>query len=100
MQAVTIILSITASVISGMALFFLQRYFKRKEKKEEESERAKARENILILKSLNAVGHLTEATAIALEQGKTNGEMHRALNEYSAVDKELYNYLLEQNAHK
>lgn len=100
MNILSITLSILASVISGMTLFFLQRYFKQKDKKGEEIDKAKAKENILILKSINAVGKLTEANAIALRDGKTNGEMHTALEEYAAVDKELYNYLLEQNAHK
>ena len=36
MDIISIIISIGASVISGMALFFLQRYFKKKEKREAE----------------------------------------------------------------
>lgn len=35
-----------ASVISGMTLFFLQRYFKQKDEKGEEIDKAKAKENI------------------------------------------------------
>ncbi len=100
MQAVTIILSIGASVISGMALFFLQRYFKGKDKRDEQRDKEMAKENILILKNINAIGRLTEANSIALRDGKTNGEMCIALEEYSKVDKELYDYLLERNAHK
>lgn len=100
MQVLTIILSVGASVISGMALFFLQRYFKRKDKKDECRDAVKAEENILILKSINAVGKLTVANSIALRDGKTNGEMHTALEEYGEVDKEMYEYLLERNAQK
>lgn len=61
---VSIILSLCASVVSGMALFFLQSFFKKKDKKDEERDKVKARENVLILKSINAVGKLTEANAI------------------------------------
>lgn len=100
MQTLTIIISVFGSVVSGTALFLLQRWFKKKDARDEIRDEAKAKENILIIKSINAVGHLTEATAIALESGKTNGEIHRALKEYGEVDKELYNYLLERNAHK
>ncbi|MFA5449288.1 MAG: hypothetical protein WC292_02455 [Clostridia bacterium] len=100
MQAVTIIFSIGASVISGMALFFLQRYFKGKDKRDEQRDKEMAKENILILKNINAIGRLTEANSIALRDGKNNGEMCVALEEYSKVDKELYGYLLERNAHK
>ena len=100
MQTVTIIISVIGSVVSGTALFLLQRWFKKKDARDEQRDKAKAKENVLIIKSINAVGHLTEATAVALESGKTNGEMHKALVEYAAVDKEMYNYLLERNAQK
>jgi hypothetical protein len=100
MQVFTIILSALASVVSGTALFFLQRYFKQKDKKDENRAKTSAKENVLILKSINAVGKLTVANSIALRDGKTNGEMHTALEEYDEVDKEMYEYLLERNAHK
>jgi hypothetical protein len=100
MQILTIILSVTASVISGMALFFLQRCFKKKDQKDEQRDKEKARENVLIIKSINAVGKLTTANAIALRDGKTNGELQLALKEYDKVDDEMYRYLLERNATK
>lgn len=100
METITIFISITASVISGMALFFIQRFFKKKETKDEKRDAIKAKENMLILKSINAVGKLTVANSIALKDGKTNGEMHSALDEYEAVGNEMYEYLLERNAHK
>jgi Na+-transporting methylmalonyl-CoA/oxaloacetate decarboxylase gamma subunit len=100
MQVLTIVLSILASVISGMALFFMQRFFKRKAKKDEERDEMKRKENVLILKSINAVGKLTYADAIAIRDGKTNGEMREAMESYAEVKDELYEYLLEQNARK
>lgn len=100
MQVLTIVLSILESVISGMALFFMQRFFKRKAKKDEERDEMKRKENVLILKSINAVGKLTYADAIAIRDGKTNGEMREAMESYAEVKDELYEYLLEQNARK
>jgi Mn2+/Fe2+ NRAMP family transporter len=100
MNAAAIVISVLGSVISGMALFFLQRYFKKKEKKDEQRDKAKAKENILILKSINAVGKLTVANSIALRDGKTNGEMHEAMELYEHTERELYDHLLEQNANK
>lgn len=100
MQVLTIILSVAASVISGMALFFLQRFFKKKDRKDEARDKAKARENVLILRSINAVGKLTIANAIALRDGRTNGELKVALEEYAKVDREMYQYLLDRNADK
>ena len=97
---IAIIMSICASIISGMVLFFLQRFFKKKQKVDEERDRAKAKENMLILKSIDAVGKLTYADAVAIRDGKTNGEMKEAMKAYAEVKDELYEYLLEQNSKK
>ena len=97
---IAIIMSICASIISGMVLFFLQRFFKKKQKVDEERDRAKAKENMLILKSIEAVGKLTYADAVAIRDGKTNGEMKEAMKAYAEVKDELYEYLLEQNSKK
>lgn len=98
MGIISIIISIGASVISGMALFFLQRYFKRKEKREAERDKVRRRENVLLMKSLDAVGKLTYANAIAIRDGKTNGEMHEAMESYNESKEEMYDYILEQNS--
>ena len=100
MEILTIIISVFASVVSGSALFFLSRYFKRRDKKDEIRDKAAAKENILIMKSITALGKLAVANSIALKGGKSNGEMSAALKEFKAVERELYDYLLEQNAHK
>lgn len=97
---VAIIISIASSIISGMVLFFLQRFFKKKAKKDEERDAAKQKENALILKSINAVGKLTYANAIAIRDGKTNGEMHDAMDSYNEMKTDMYNYLVEQNSKK
>ena len=91
-----IIISIASSIISGMVLFFLQRYFKNKAKHDEERDAAKRKENLLILKSIDAVGKLTYADSIAIRDGKTNGEMKTAIAAYKKADQELYEFLLEQ----
>ena len=88
---VAIIISIASSIISGMVLFFLQHFFKKKAKRDDERDAAKEKENILILKSIDAVGKLTYANAIAIRDGKTS---------YNESKEEMYEYLLEQNAKK
>ena len=97
---VAIIISIASSIVSGMVLFLLQHYFKKKTKKDEERDMAKAKENIIIIKSIDAVGKLTYANAIAIRDGKTNGEMHEAMESYNEAKQEMYDYLLEQNSKK
>ena len=95
---VAIIISIVGSVISGMVLFFLQRFFKKRAKRDEERDKTEERENYLILKSIDAVGKLTYANAVAIRDGKTNGEMHEAMESYNETKQEMYEYLLEQNS--
>ncbi len=97
---VAIAISVCASIVSGLALYFLKRYFDKRDRQEEERDKQIARENILILKSIDAVGKLTYADAIAIRDGKTNGEMKAAIEAYKKADEELYNFLLEQNANK
>jgi len=94
------IVSITSAIISGMVLYFLKRYFDKKDREDAERDKEMARENILILKSIDAVGKLTYADAIAIRDGKTNGEMAEAIKAYKKADEELYEFLLEQNAKK
>ena len=96
MELISIIISIAASIISGMVLFFLKRYFDRKEKSEAEKEKSRQKENVLIL--IDAIGRLTYADAIAIRDGKTNGEMKDAVQSYIAIKSELYDYLLDQNS--
>ena len=100
MEILTIALSIFASMVSGMALFFMQRYFKSKDKKDDVRDIEKAKENVLILKSIDALGKLTYANSIAIRDGKTNGEMKEGVSAYIEVKEDMYNYLLENNSKK
>lgn len=94
---VAIAISIGSSIISGMVLYFLQSFFKKKAKKDEERDAVKQRENILILKSIDAAGKLTYADSIAIRDGKTNGEMKAAIEAYNKANQELYDFLLKQS---
>ena len=98
-QAISLIISLCATIISSMAVFFLKRYFKKREEREKAREQLAAEENMLILRSINAIGKLTLANSIALRDGRTNGEMASALREYEKVEQELYNFLLEASTH-
>ena len=94
------VISVCASVVSGVTLFFMQRFFRHREEGEKKKDETARRENILILKSVSVIGKLTMSNAIAIRDGRTNGELHAALEDYDKVNRELYDYLLEQNANK
>jgi hypothetical protein len=93
---------IVTGVIIPVALYFFYRKMdkseKRRDQKEEQRAKARQKENIIIMKSLKSLGHLGEATAIALKDGKINGEMTRALSYYTETKDELNDFLYEQNA--
>lgn len=98
MELISIIISVATSIFSGIVLFFIKRYFDNKEKIEIEEEKARQKENVLILKSIDAIGRLTCADSIAIRDGKINGEMKDAVQSYIAIKSELYDYLIDQNS--
>ncbi len=97
---ISIIISIIASIVSGMVLFFLQSYLKKKSRQDELNADKSHRMNVLIIKSINAIGDLTLANSIALRDGKTNGEMHKALDEYEKVNQEMLDFLIDNSTQK
>lgn len=97
---VAIVISIISSVVAGMVLYFLQHYFKKKEKQDETRAKMQHDKDKLVIKSINAVGNLTVANSIALRDGKTNGEMHKALDEYKEVESEMLDFLIENSVNK
>ena len=98
MELISIIISVATSIFSWIVLFFIKRYFDNKEKIEIEEEKARQKENVLILKSIDAIGRLTYADSIAIRDGKINGEMKDAVQSYIAIKSELYDYLIDQNS--
>ena len=98
--AVSLIVSIVSAVLSGVLLYNYKSTIKKREQAEQRKNEQMVSENILILRSLNAVGKLTVANSVALRDGKANGTLETAMEEYEAVQDELYNYLLNVNARK
>lgn len=94
---ISIVISVCASIVSGMVLFFLQRFFKKRQISEEKREERQHKKDVLMMKSINAVGDLTLANAIAIRDGKTNGELKKALEEYDESSKELLDFLIENS---
>lgn len=95
---VSIVISVCASIVSGVVVVLVQRYIKRHEVTEKNRSDAHRRENVLILKSIKVLGELTEANSIAIRDGKTNGELKAALMDYTDISKELDEFLIEQTA--
>lgn len=95
-QIITIIISVlgVGGIISGVILQKIGRM----EKKQDKRDNARMKESVLIVRGLQAVGHLAEATAIAQQKGYTNGEMETAFKYYRQYNDDMNAFLLEQNA--
>lgn len=91
---ISLALTSIATVISGFVLFYIQRVYNEQKHKESQECKEKNTENELILRSLNALGKLTVANTIALRDGKMTEEMSEVLSEYSAIEKEMYRYMV------
>jgi len=94
------IISAIVPAIGGAILYFLKKHFKQMQKQVCETEERQTQKDILILKNLNAIRHLTVANAIAIKNGHTNGELEDAKKECDAIDKELNEFLIENAVKK
>jgi ABC-type transport system involved in cytochrome bd biosynthesis fused ATPase/permease subunit len=97
---ISILASVVVTVVASLLLFFAQRHFKRAEESSEKAEERRAEQQMLILQTVQAIGELTMASAIAVKNGHTNGEMQKAMDHFNEVDKELNKFLIRTAARK
>jgi len=76
----------------------LYRHFRKVEKFTEQAETKRVKKDLLVLKSLKALGELSMANSVALKDGKCNGSLDRAQKQFEKVEKELNDFLLESAA--
>lgn len=87
------------SLLTGIFLFVLQKRIERQQKNEEERDILRNKYIKLIVDLTLATHALSEANAVALKNGKTNGEMERALA-YAREIKYEHRDFLESNGIK
>jgi hypothetical protein len=98
-----------STVISTIFVTIFQRWLKKKDDRDleraetmrqasEDRHMTSQKECIIIMKELQAIGHLSEATAVAVRDGKVNGIMTTALEYYTKAKDETNDYLLAVNA--
>lgn len=81
-------------IIAAIVSFYLSRISKKIDKQEA----ARVDECVVVITMLKAIGHLAEATAIAQQEGKCNGEMKKARDFYIQANEELSKYLIFSSA--
>ena len=99
-EIIAYVVSAVVSAVGASIVYFIRKHFKRMEKYAEEAEARRATKDLLVLKSLKAIGELCTANAIAIRDGKANGCMKSALKEFQSVDRELNAFLLESTVSK
>ncbi len=87
---------VEGGIIAAILIFYLTRFGQKLDKREE----ARIEESVVTISMLKAIGHLSEANAIALQCGKCNGEMDRAMTYYTKANDDLTNYLVRQSAER
>lgn len=99
--------SAVSGAVVGLGFWLIQRKFERRdegqkaanrirEQKQDEKDKARKKNEILLIKSVVASLALGEATACAIRDGKCNGEMTVALDYAKQVKHEHKDFLAEQ----
>lgn len=89
-----ILLGITSSIFSGLALVLIGRWLKKSDK----LDASRRRENVLILKNIDAIGCLAYQTARCLKGEKLNGDLDAAMKYRELQKHALEDHLMEVNA--
>jgi hypothetical protein len=84
------------SAVTGLCFWAIQRNIKKRDSKREETEKAREKNETLLIRSVGAAIALGEATARAIRDGKCNGEMTAALAYAQRVKHEQKDFLTEQ----
>lgn len=96
----SVIISSVCSIISGMVLFLLQHYIKQRHSSDTVKEKEAREKDILILKSLNALGKLAMSNSSVINSAEKNETAKFALDEYTKVNNEMVNFLIENSSNK
>ena len=84
------------TAVTGFCFWRLQKRLEKSETRTEEREKAREKNEVLLIRSVGAAIALGEATAIAIRNGKCNGDMERALEYAQKIKHEQKDFLNEQ----
>jgi hypothetical protein len=89
---------ITIALAMGIPSALTGLFIRRFEKRFDEKEKARQECNVLVIQGVRAAISLGEASAIALRDGKTNGETKEALEYAKNTKYEINDFLIKQSA--
>lgn len=90
------------TAVTGFFFWLIQRKITKRQTKEEERERLRENQELLLIQGVRAAIALGEATAKAVQRipdAHCNGDMHKALNYAEEVKRKQKDFLAEQGVH-
>jgi hypothetical protein len=84
------------SAVTGLCFWTIQRNITKRDAKRDEIDKAREKNELLVIKGIGAAIALGEATARAIKDGKCNGELTAALEYAQKVKHEQKDFLTEQ----
>jgi DNA-binding XRE family transcriptional regulator len=84
------------ALLVALIMFWFNKRQKVREKKHDHQQEIRRKENLLQLQMIAATADLSRATAVALKNGKANGEVDEGLTSYVAAKKCYYAFLNAQ----
>ena len=84
------------SAITGFCFWMLQRHMTKRDEELDRREKAREKNEVLLVRSVGAAIALGEAAATALKNGHANGETEAALEYARQVKHEQKDFLTEQ----
>lgn len=94
------ILKILPTIITGLGIWRIQVIISNAEVRRKEVDECREKHQIILLKSINASICLGEATATAIKNGKSNGEVAKAMEYAEKIKHEQSDFLHEQGIKK
>lgn len=84
------------TALTSFWFWLLKRKISKTEQEQSKREEARKKNELLTIKSINAAIALSEATALAIKNGHSNGETEAALQYAREIKHEQKNFLAEQ----
>ncbi len=84
------------SAVTGLCFWAIQKNITKRDTQRDEREKAREKNEILLMRSVGAAIALGEATACAIRDGKCNGELSAALAYAQKVKHEQKDFMTEQ----
>lgn len=87
---------LVGTIIPTILSFFINRRLEKISSKLDEKKADEQNFNILIIESIQALGESNDAMFEALKSGRANGNLDRAMENFSKINAKLNNYLREK----